>query len=95
MRLAEKFIPVASSWQQNHDQILSSKLNTSQMLLGLFFADNPAWCGSSRVCSSHPEIHIEDLLSDHALMNLSNELRKRDILSLFLNSFNKFNKTRA
>ena len=38
----------------------------------------------------------------HVLLNLLNELRKRDkmrgltsILSLFLNSFNKFNKTGA
>ena len=41
-------------------------------------------------------------ISAHVLLNLLNELGKRDkmrgkprILSLFLNSFNKFNKTRA
>ena len=40
-------------------------------------------------------------MSAHVSLNLLNELRKRDkmlgkpcILSLFLNSFNKFNKTR-
>ena len=41
-------------------------------------------------------------MSTHVLLNLLNELRKRDklrgllsILSLFRNEFNKFNKTRA
>ena len=41
-------------------------------------------------------------MSAHVLLNLSNELRKRDkmrglssILSLFRNEFNKFNNTRA
>ena len=41
-------------------------------------------------------------MSAHVLLNLLNELRKRDkmrgllsILSLFRNKFNKFNKTRA
>ena len=41
-------------------------------------------------------------MSAHVLLNLLNELRKRDkmqglpsILSLFLNEFNKFNNTRA
>ena len=41
-------------------------------------------------------------MSAHVLLNLLNELRKRDkmrglpsILSLFRNEFNKFNKTRA
>ena len=41
-------------------------------------------------------------MSAHVLLNLLNELGKRDkmrgfpcILSLFLNEFNKFNKTRA
>ena len=41
-------------------------------------------------------------MSAHVLLNLSNELRKRDkmrglpsILSLFSNKFNKFNNTRA
>ena len=41
-------------------------------------------------------------MSAHVLLNLLNELRKRDkmlrkprILSLFPNSFNKFNNTRA
>ena len=41
-------------------------------------------------------------MSDHVLMNLLNELRKKDkilgeplILSLFRNEFNKFNNTRT
>ena len=38
-------------------------------------------------------------MSAHVLLNLLNELRKRDkmpsILSLFRNEFNKFNNTRA
>ena len=41
-------------------------------------------------------------MSDHVLLNLSNELRKRDkmrvlpsILSLFRNEFNKFDNTGA
>ena len=41
-------------------------------------------------------------MSDHGLLNLLNELKKRDrmrglssILSLFYNEFNKFNNTRA
>ena len=41
-------------------------------------------------------------MSDYVLLNLLNELRKRDrvrglssILSLFRNEFNKFNNTRA
>ena len=47
-------------------------------------------------------IHRGSYLSDHVLLNLLNELGKRDkmrglssILSLFRNSFNKFNVTRA
>ena len=47
-------------------------------------------------------IHRESYMSAHVLLNLLNELGKRDkmrglpsILSLFRNEFNKFNKTRA
>ena len=47
-------------------------------------------------------IHRESYMSAHVLLNLLNELRKRDkmqglpsILSLFRNEFNKFNNTRA
>ena len=48
------------------------------------------------------EIYRESYMSAHVLLNLLNELRKRDkmrglprILSLFLNKFNKFNNTGA
>ena len=48
------------------------------------------------------EAYIADLMSAHVLLNLLNELGKRDkmrglpsILSLFRNEFNKFNNTRA
>ena len=48
----------------------------------------------------HNSIHRRSYISAHVLLNLLNELRKRDkmrglpsILTLFLNSFNKFNKT--
>ena len=48
------------------------------------------------------QIYRVSYLSAHALLNLLNELGKRDkmrglpsILSLFRNSFNKFNKRRA
>ena len=48
------------------------------------------------------EFYIEDLTWVFVLLNLLNELRKRDkmrglpnILSLFRNDFNKFNNTRA
>ena len=34
-------------------------------------------------------------MSAHVLLNLLNELGKRDNLSLFRNEFNKFNKTRG
>ena len=34
-------------------------------------------------------------MSAHVLLNLLNELGKRDILSLVRNEFNKFNNTRA
>ena len=47
-------------------------------------------------------IHRGSYMSDHVLLNLLNELGKRDkmrglpsILSLFRNELNKFNKTRA
>ena len=47
-------------------------------------------------------IHRGSYMSAHVLLNLLNELRKRDkmrglpsILSLFRNEFNKFNNTRA
>ena len=47
-------------------------------------------------------VHRESYISDHVLLNLFNELGKRDqmrglpsILSLFSNKFNKFNKTGA
>ena len=49
-----------------------------------------------------PEIYRESYMSAHVLLNLLNELGKRDkmrglpsILSLFRNEFNKFNNTRA
>ena len=45
-----------------------------------------------------PLFYIDDLMSAHVLLNLLNELRKRDkmrgssrILSLFRNEFNNFN----
>ena len=45
-------------------------------------------------------LHRGSYMSDHVLINLLNELRKRDkmrglpsIISLFRNEFNKFNKT--
>ena len=48
------------------------------------------------------EIHRGSYMSVHVLLNLLNELGKRDkmrglpsILSLFRNEFNKFNNTRA
>ena len=47
-------------------------------------------------------VHRGSYMSAHVLLNLLNELRKRDkmrglpsILSLFRNEFNKFNNTRA
>ena len=47
-------------------------------------------------------LHRGSYMSAHVLLDLSNELRKRDkiqglssILSLFRNGFNKFNNTRA
>ena len=47
-------------------------------------------------------LYRESYMSAHVLLNLLNELGKRDkmrglpsILSLFRNEFNKFNKTRA
>ena len=47
-------------------------------------------------------VHRGSYMSAHVLLNLLNELRKRDkmrglpsILSLFCNEFNKFNNTRA
>ena len=47
-------------------------------------------------------LHRGSYINAHVLLNLSNELGKRDkmlglpcILSLFCNEFNKFNKTRA
>ena len=57
-------------------------------------------------CFSHQEsaiyIYRGSYTSDHVLMNLLNQLGKRDemrgllsILSLFRNKFNKFNNTRA
>ena len=49
-----------------------------------------------------PAIYRGSYMSAHVLLNLLNELRKRDkmrgwprILSLFRNEFNKFNNTRA
>ena len=49
-----------------------------------------------------PRIYRGSYMSAHVLLNLVNELRKRDtmpglpsILSLFRNEFNKFNNTRA
>ena len=48
------------------------------------------------------QYHIEDLIGASCIMNLFNELRKRDkirglpsILSLFRNEFNKFDNTGA
>ena len=50
----------------------------------------------------HVKIHRGSYMSAHVLLNLLNELGKRDkmrglpsILSLFRNEFNKFNNTRA
>ena len=50
----------------------------------------------------HPMLYRGSYMSAHVLLNLLNELGKRDkmrglpsILSLFRNEFNKFNNTRA
>ena len=64
------------------------------------------WLLVSVVTLSHAgsdrKIHRGSYMSAHVLLNLLNELRKRDkmrglpsILSLFRNEFNKFNNTRA
>ena len=52
--------------------------------------------------TNKPRIHRGSYMSAHVLLNLLNELGKRDkmlglpsILSLFRNEFNKFNNTRA
>ena len=54
------------------------------------------------VCVCYHCIYRGFYISAHVLLNLLNELRKRDkmqglssILSLFRNGFNKFNNTRA
>ena len=62
------------------------------------------------MCLNHSAVHVPvkgeinrgSYMSAHVLLNLLNELRKRDkmrglpsILSLFRNEFNKFNNTRA
>ena len=53
-------------------------------------------------CITDQNIHRGSYMSGHVLLNLLNELSKRDkmqgllsILSLFRNEFNKFNNTRA
>ena len=60
-----------------------------------------SWYGVS-VCPLNVSEYRGSYMSAHVLLNLLNELRKRDkmrglpsILSLFRNKFNKFNNTRA
>ena len=55
-----------------------------------------------KVKDSHEKLYRGSYMSAHVLLNLLNELAKRDkmrglpsILSLFRNEFNKFNNTRA
>ena len=64
------------------------------------FAENS--CQYHIVPSVVLELHRGSYMSAHVLLNLLNELGKRDkmrglpsILSLFRNEFNKFNNTRA
>ena len=61
--------------------------------LGTLFVVAPVWFGPGCV------INRGSYMSAHVLLNLLNELGKRDkmpsILSLFRNEFNKFNNTRA
>ena len=54
------------------------------------------------LCSNKDMIYRGSYISSHVLLNLLNELRKKDkmrglpsILSLFRNEFNKFNNTRS
>ena len=81
--------------------------NCSFIALNLFHFERNVASVSRRCCQSHTEIFISDIIhrgsymSAHVLLNLLNELGKRDkmrglpsILSLFRNEFNKFNNTR-
>ena len=77
--------------------------------IGLLTCENGKWLTDQapytgdNICFPKGElIYRGSYMSAHVLLNLLNELRKRDkmrglpsILSLFRNEFNKFNKTRA
>ena len=64
--------------------------------------NKPEISGSSAAIKFGIKLHRGSYMSAHVLLNLLNELGKRDkmrglpsILSLFRNEFNKFNNTRA
>ena len=63
---------------------------------------HPTYILLTVMCTARGERHRGSYMSAHVLLNLLNELGKRDkmrglpsILSLFRNEFNKFNNTRA
>ena len=67
-----------------------------------FWQPHPQRCSFCALCLLHLQIYRRSYMSAHVLLNLLNELGKRDkmrglpsILSLFRNEFNKFNNTRA
>ena len=60
------------------------------------------YCDATRNLNTGADVHRGSYMSVHVLLNVLNELGKRDkmrglpsILSLFRNEFNKFNNTRA
>ena len=83
------------------DDQIRTRLDSSRYLLSLY-EDDPVDFIERVVTHDETWVHRGSYMSAHVLLNLLNELGKRDkmrglpsILSLFRNEFNKFNNTRA